>query len=212
METPVTLELLYTHRIRGDLSLLPRLYTFMTRLKAARNPRPTHSLLVDLGESCVDAVWPCTVTGGRSTLMVFDAMGYSAANVTNIIAAEGREKLKENNIGVALIDDDHRHTDSKSGVQFVTLHIESDAPLQIVLNPSNTLKIDGKTLYLPAIETNQVGSVYVTIGAKAELIDHVIHTLPANTLPNPTIAAAVEFVESEARYYESQQQSKENSS
>ncbi len=212
METPVTLELLYTHRIRGDLSLLPRLHTFITRLKAARNPRPTHRLLVDLGESCVDEVWPCTVTGGRSTLMVFDAMGYSAANVTSILDAESRDRLKENNIGVALIDDDHPHTDSKSGVRFGTSRGESDAPLQIILLPSAPLKLVNKILYLPAIETNQVGSVSVSMGNEPELIEYAVHSLPASTLPNPTIAAAVEFVESEARYYESQQQSKENSS
>ena len=151
METPVTIEILYTHRIRGDLSLLPRLYTFITRMKAARNPQPDYHLLVDLGDSCIDDVWPCTATGGRSTLMVFDAMGYTAANVVDIIDADSRDRLKDNNVGVALVDDEHPYTDPKSDVRFVTISEESDAPLQIVLNPSNTVKLDAKLLYMPTI-------------------------------------------------------------
>ena len=92
METPLTI--LYTHDLRGDLDALPRLYSFLRQLKAhyaseevvqvcALDPAqpPGRILLLDLGESCAPEVWHCQVSGGRSTLVVLDGMGYDAARV-----------------------------------------------------------------------------------------------------------------------------------
>lgn len=95
------LTILYTAKIRGDLTLLPRLYTFLQKLKAeAQHP----VLLLDLGESCVDDVWHCAATGGRSTLVVLDGMGYHAANVTGFLEASQRDKLRTS-LTTAMVDE-----------------------------------------------------------------------------------------------------------
>ena len=73
------LSVFYTAHIGGDLALLPRLHTFLTRLMADRERLST--LLLDLGASCSGGVWHCRATGGRSVLHALDAMGYHAANV-----------------------------------------------------------------------------------------------------------------------------------
>ena len=100
MEKPLSLQLLYTERIGGDLALLPRLHTFLQTLKPTER-RAT--LLLDLGDACADAAWHCRATGGRSTLIVLDGMGYHAANVEGALDLENREKLGEQ-VTMGLVD------------------------------------------------------------------------------------------------------------
>src|SRR5688572_24616875 len=104
MDSPITL--LYTHNLRGDLSLLPRLHTFIKQLKALEvddeddvmlclvQPQTRRTLLIDLGGSCAPDVWHCAVTGGRSMLMVLDAMGYAAVSAADL-TPDAREKLAD---------------------------------------------------------------------------------------------------------------------
>ncbi|MFN8448184.1 MAG: hypothetical protein U0521_06250 [Anaerolineae bacterium] len=111
METPLTI--LYTHRLRGDLETLPKLYGFLRQLQAhyseapalvcADDPAsPVGSVLrLDLGESCDPAVWHCAVSGGRSTLVVLDGMGFDAARVDN--AAAIRAQMGDS-VRLALVD------------------------------------------------------------------------------------------------------------
>ncbi len=112
----MNLSILYTANIRGDLALLPRLYTFLKSLQAdlrqfapedesevmlcAVQPRPVQTLLLDLGDSCAPDVWHCAATGGRSTLIALDAMGYHAANVTGDDDNIASAKIIESNGGV----------------------------------------------------------------------------------------------------------------
>ena len=98
--TTAPLTVLYTHNLRGDLDLLPRLYTLLQRLRSAA---PGPCVLVDLGASCVPDVWPCNVTGGRSTLFVLDAMNYQAARVSDVLSPESLEQLAPQTM-MALVD------------------------------------------------------------------------------------------------------------
>jgi len=119
VETPITI--LYTYGLRGDLALLPRLFSFIRQLRAhfsaepvklcEDDPAPAISriLLLDLGESCSPDVWHCAVTGGRSALVALDGMGYDAANVSGLAAPDLREKLGEN-VRLALVDEEHDWT------------------------------------------------------------------------------------------------------
>src|SRR5688572_29658141 len=105
MTTP--LSILYTQDIRGDLDLLPRLYTFLRQIRQQAQrfedeadvmvcqvqPPDRRILLLDVGGSCAADVWHCEATQGRSTLIVLDAMGYNAAGVAGQLDTEGREKL-----------------------------------------------------------------------------------------------------------------------
>src|SRR4029453_1362356 len=70
-------------------------------------PPPARTLLLDLGDSCAADVWHCAATGGRSTLIALDAMGYHAANVSGLLSPESRAKLAENLMEMALVDTEH---------------------------------------------------------------------------------------------------------
>lgn len=173
--------ILYTYGLRGDLDRLPRLYTFMAQLD-----RQAYRL--DLGESCDPAVWPCAITGGRSTLMVLDAMGYHAARAD--LAPELRERTQTM---MGLVDAHHAHT--VNDVTF-SLHPVDSAGLNVILQPADRTCYDGRHLYLAPVGPNEVGAV------RLEPFDFSVHTLSPGTLPDPTIAGTVDFVRDEARYLE----------
>ena len=96
--------------------MLPRLYSFLRQLQAHYREEvvpvcqlePAQALgqvlLLDLGESCAPDAWHCEVSGGRSTLVVLDGMGYAAARVED--AAAKRAKMGSG-VQIALIDGDN---------------------------------------------------------------------------------------------------------
>jgi hypothetical protein len=218
MEKPLVA--LYTANLRGDLDLLPRLHTFIRQIKS-QSPDIEHdvmlcmvepvnyrTLLLDLGQSCAAGVWHCDLTGGRSTLIVLDAMGYHAANVAGFLSADGRANL-EGQVSVALVD--VAHTWQQDDI-FVTNGSRRGEPpvrpysLHIALTPATSTRVEGNTLHLASVNAGQVGMAQVgTTGGTMTLLAHEVFDLPANTLPDPTIAATVEFVVGEARYYEKKQ-------
>ncbi|MDZ4764033.1 MAG: hypothetical protein SGI73_05725 [Chloroflexota bacterium] len=96
------LTILYTGGLRGDLALLPRLYTRLKRLKGAENG--ARVLLIDVGEACAAddgrasptevVAWHCAVTEGRSMIVALDGMGYDIVHAE--ISAQARAKLGDN--------------------------------------------------------------------------------------------------------------------
>src|SRR5262245_40772445 len=103
MTEPYEISLLYTAGLRGDLELLPRLYTFLKTLRGEFNS----IYLVDLGETCAPEVWHCEVTEGRSMLIALDGMGYTAANAAHL-TPDSRAKLTDQ-MALGLVDADHPH-------------------------------------------------------------------------------------------------------
>jgi hypothetical protein len=205
METPLSLSLRYTAGIAGDLALLPRLHTFLQRLKAAEDQG---ALLLDLGGSCLDSVWHCRATGGRSALIVLDGMGYHAANVEGALDADSRAKLAQQ-VTLALVDAARDWTYHVPPVRDPSIIValrprERDARLQIALAPAAETRLDGKILRLQAVSRGQVGEAVVDLRGSSRLVSATAHTMPADTPPNPSIAGAVEFVEAEARFYQRQ--------
>lgn len=198
MEKPLSITLLYTYNIQGDLGLLPRLFTFIRQLRRAI-PDESRFLLVDLGKSCAPEVWHCGITQGRSTLIVLDAMGYHAANTNGVLSPISRLKLVDQ-VTLGLVDDTHPHQDGE--ILFTSKQTTPDAALQIILTPKDTTTLQDNTLILATIDKAQVGQVTLRDG---DITEAAIHTLPKNTAPEPTIAGAVDFVESEARYFEKRQ-------
>lgn len=205
MDEPLSLTLLYTANIAGDLALLPRLYTFLQRLKAAAH-QP--ALLLDLGGSCADDIPHCRETGGRSSLIVLDGMGYHAANVAGALNRENSDKLAAQ-VTLALVDEERDWLlplppPSEAGIR-VTLRPRDDAPEpQICLAPAATTRVEGKALYLRAVRVGQVGVACVGLPGGLRLLSACAHQMPPDTPPNPSIAGAVEFVEAEARYFAKQ--------
>lgn len=194
-----TLTIFYTGNLRGDLALLPHLYTFLQQLKRQQTTPP---LLLDLGAACVPEVWHCAATGGRSVPMVLDGMGYHAANVQGMFAEDSRDKLK-NLVSMALVDDAHAWRLHLPPVRDDGIVISTQPSpalrLCIVLRPAEKTSLEDKTLHLGAVNAGEVGSVIVNLADEPTLISQQIHLMPANTPADITIVAAVELVESEAK-------------
>lgn len=185
--------MIYTYDLCGDLALLPRLHTFIQML---RHDLPKPVYLLDLGRSCVPDVWPCDVTEGRSTLLVLDAMGYSAANVADVLTPASRARLAEQ-VMLALVDDDHPH--EADTIRFVSHPPdEQDDKLTVVMTPAVNTRFDGHILTLSPVEKGQIGLAQLD----GERITQAIQTLPENTRIDATIQGAVDFVMSEARFFE----------
>lgn len=182
------MNILYTEHLRGDLRLLPRLATFLRRLRTA------DTFLIDLGASCTPEVWPCGITGGRAVLVVLDAIGYDAANVSGFLTAEGRQKLKENYLRMVLVDEQTPHT-----TETFAFGPTPDAPLTISQQSAPQMSwISDKHLTLQTLTAGQVGQVRFEDGTPQT----TIHQIDANTPPDATISGVVDFVISEAAYFE----------
>ena len=198
MEAPLTI--LYTHNIRGELDLLPRLHTFIRRLRGELAEGRT--FLVDLGESCVPDVWPCAITEGRSTLIVLDAMGFHAANVTDVLSPASRAKL-EPEVSLALVDASHPFVDDD--IRFISGDVKPEADtLTLPLLPTAAAVLEGTVLRLSGLTRGQIGIARLSNGR----LVHEVHTMPDDTPPEPTVSGAVDFVRDEARYYEKHQRQK----
>ena len=192
METPLTL--LYTHNLRGRLDLLPRLHTFIRRLRGEFAEGDTY--LIDLGASCDPDVWPCAITEGRSTLIVLDAMGYHVANTQAVLTPPSRAKLIDQ-VALALVDNDHPH--SVDNITFASSGTHNDDTFHIHLIPSDAAVLTENALMLTGLQAGQIGIARVT---SEHTLRHEIHTMPVDTPPEPTISGAVQFVRDEARYFE----------
>lgn len=215
METPLTV--LYTHGLRGDLDTLPRLYSFLRQLKAHYSSEevvqvcsldpaqpPGRMLLLDLGDSCAPDVWHCQVSGGRSTLVLLDGMGYDAARVDD---ATGKQAKMGDGVRLALVDGERRHMIedvllTSGGGEASDSHPDRPYTLHIDLTPAPATRLEDNHLSLAALDSSQKVGVtqLANIVGRWTLTAHEIHELPRRILPDPTIAASVEFVVSEARY------------
>lgn len=202
MEAPLTI--LYTHRLRGDLGLLPRLYTFIGRLRA-EHADGGRTLLLDLGESCAPDVFPCALTGGRSTLIALDAMGYDAANVRGTLGGEDRARLEAMFLNIALIDEAHRL--EKHGVVVGHAAGNSDAALYLEIDPADSTTLADGRLRLAGIECGQVGMVRLDSEKVSgwRLAAEGIFATPPDVRPTPTISGMIEMILSEARYTQKRQ-------
>lgn len=190
------IHLFYTANIRGQLDLLPRIFTHLRALRPADDPH----YLIDLGAACDPSAWHCALTGGRSALLVLDAMGYHAALVGSDLTPEARARLADNLLSVALAD----ATTPWHGPHF-TLAAEPLAAEPLAVIPGAVTRLDGRQLTLGRVVGGQIGAAQIDPAGPA-LIAHAIHDLPRSTPPDPTIAAAVDFVLAEARYYGQRQE------
>lgn len=209
----IELTILYTHGLRGDLALLPRLYTQLKRLRHEPNG---HLLLLDSGDSCSPDAWHCAVTGGRSMIIALDGMGYDLARAD--LPPDARAKLGDA-VRIAVVDS--AHSWERDGIRATAAPgSPADARLEIDLSAASVTALRQHTLTLAAVKAGQVGRVRLRLAdmvsftasdkgkpgvelpmetlpklLAAEVID-----LPDGTPPDPTIAGVVDFIVAEARY------------
>lgn len=196
METPLTI--FYTGGLRGELTLLPRLHTFLRALRAELVPAGEQTLLFDLGEACAPGVWHCDATGGRSALLALDALGCDAARVDGLSAAD-RAKLAANALRLLPVDAAHPW---RVGAVCACVNAELCAPgcaLCVVLAPAPATALAGRTLRLLGVRAGEVGAARV--GPGPALLAASVYQMPAGTLPAAPLTAVVEFVLGEARRY-----------
>ncbi|MEZ4669158.1 MAG: hypothetical protein R3E39_14720 [Anaerolineae bacterium] len=209
------LNILYTANLRGAIEMLPRLHTFIRQLKSLPldeendvmlcmvEPVQTRWLLLDLGDSCDSAIWHCAATAGRSMLIALDAMGFHAANVEGMLSAASRERLRDNLLGMALVDAETTWRDGDDVMVMYRGGFQTRPYLQIELMMSAATHVDDQRLYLAEIQVGQVGQAVVSLaGGQPELLSATVHDLPASALPDPTIAGTVDFILSEARLFQ----------
>ncbi len=202
MEAPLTLRILYTYNIRGNLAWLPRLYT---ALEAHSHSEGIDRVIkVDLGDSCAGDVWHCAETEGRSALLALDAMGFTAARVS--LSPASRERLAGNALAIAPVDETHPHYDEILCYTAAPTSVPAECRLQIVLSPRVETQLDQNALSLATVTPPSFGLVDVFIPQKGEPVIRAAQqvTVASDTPPNPPIVAAVDFIEAEARYYASQ--------
>jgi hypothetical protein len=196
-----TLTILYTAALRGDLELLPRLFTYLRelRLQALSLPQ-SHVYLLDLGESCHPDVWHCAITEGRSMLIALDGMGYQAANVEGQLDEPARDRMRDNLMELVLVDAAHPWVND--GLGFCTelpQTAEQNRPW-VLMTPAARTTISEGTLQLQRVTHAQVGMAQIQLEPSLILLDHVIRDLPPTTPPDPTIAATIDFIRSEAQF------------
>jgi len=209
VETSLSYTLIYTGALHGDLDLLPRLYTFLRALRAEYGADRT--LTFDIGEACVPNSWHCEVTGGRSMPIALDGMGFDAVNVSAMFSDEARAKINES-VRIALVDDDHpyeaddlRLETAPSDVTDLRLHVRLIPAADTALDAA----LDSNVLHLRGVSAGEIGIVTVRRERGTwTLISAAVYAMPPNTRPDPTIAAVVEFVVSEAKYAQKRKEQK----
>lgn len=194
-----TLTILYTQDIAGDLKILPHLYTFLQSLKQEYE---TQALVLDIGNACSNSVWHCEVTKGRSTVLVLDAMGYHAVNVSGFMPDTQRDSLKTD-VSIGLITARHMWRYFVPPMRDDDIVIAGQATpamtLCIVAAPHDENHLENRMLFLKAIAKGEVGFVKVAMQTMT-ILENNVFAMPKGIKPDATIAASVELVEEEAEF------------
>lgn len=210
------LTLLYTANLAGRLDRLPRLFSLVRDVREAAGA-PT--ALLDLGGSCDPAVAECAATEGRAALFVLEAMGYdaaclSAADCAALSERAARKLMQE--IGIPLCAPCAGlplpgYCLWQAGPWRVACLAGADGPPQadLVIRPlppgrEPYLEREARTLWLAAPAGDVLGVVEITLEAAGLPVAATWRwqRLAAGARPDPTIAAAVEFVRDEARRHQ----------
>ncbi|MCC6614689.1 MAG: hypothetical protein IT320_14510 [Anaerolineae bacterium] len=203
MET--SLIVFYTYRLHGNLALLPRLYTFLRRMRE-QHTGAGRILLLDLGESCSADVFPCALTGGRSTLIALDAMGYDAANVSGQLSDEARQQLETLHFQTVLVEPGKIFQKGDLTATVEPGEFAASAGLCIDMNAAGETQLNGSVLQLAAVDQGQVGMAMVGTSEQGfRLTAARTLDVPGDLPHDPTIAGTVEFILSEARYLQRKQ-------
>ncbi len=206
-EAPM-LTLLYTANLRGELAILPRLFSLIRREQQAA---PTPAVLLDLGDSCIVESWICEATQGRAPFLVLDSMGYDGAVIGGPervpIPPSSLRKLA-GDVSLRFIVWNRSATLSRRGASVMLVTGSAPAP-----EDTGFVRIDRAAATLPDVGAQPVlGDVpqghlaRVDIALPAWIVQAArLIELTPEVPADPTIAAVVELVESEARSYAQQQ-------
>lgn len=216
------LTIFYTVALRGELRVLPYLFTLIKDQKAIT---PGYCVLVDLGESCrMD--WPlCRHTEGRALLVALDAMGYDAFNLmrSDPLARDPNTliKLRDTVITPALLLGENQLLTKKptyfsdptgegARAQFrlhnglppelpaeegvIQIALQQGVPLSSRVEDSCLILEDTRESRIP-----ELGKVVLHVEKGAlSLVSQERLAIPVGSRPDASISSVVELVESEA--------------
>lgn len=200
---------LYTANLRGALHMLPQLATL---IQGVRRATESPVFLLDLGDTCAYDAWICQATQGRAPFLVLDSIGYDAAVIGGneevpIPPSALRQLIQHNHIVMPVIIWLRPKTLTKRGVQLTVLPgIAAESNTLSDQEPS--LQINREAATLPDIGSScpVLGDVPqghlagIEIAWPAWTVQHAeLWPLEPTTPVDPSIAAVVELVESEAR-------------
>lgn len=188
----VSMNILYTYQLNGNLAYLPRLFTHIQAISAQMTTKP---LLLDLGACCHPSEWHCEITEGRSMLIVLDAMGYHGASVAGLLSPASYAKLKDQ-VSLALVNESEPHPIKNATLSIMPIPTDTTS-FNICLIPSDTTGWRDGWLHLGKIASDELGIVQID----GDTIHHRIEKIATNTTPNPTISGVVDFVLAEAKLY-----------
>ncbi|MCD4685391.1 MAG: hypothetical protein K8S97_05605 [Anaerolineae bacterium] len=204
-----SITVLYTANLRGALHLLPQLSTL---IQGVRRVAEGPVFLLDLGDTCAKDAWVCQATQGRAPFLVLDSMGYDAAVIGGneqvpIPPSALRQLVQHNDMVMPVIIWQRPKTLTKRGVQFTVLPgiVAANATSS---NEAPALRIDRGAATLPDVGSSHpvLGDVPqghlagIDIAWPAWTVQHAKLLALEATIPiDPSIAAVVELVESEAR-------------
>lgn len=204
------LAVLYTANLAGRLDLLPRLFTVIRQVKAIAGG-PT--ALIDLGNSCSPEAWECAATEGRAVLSVLDAMGYAAARLTEAesrrLTVRAVEHLRDMSGMIVCAAGGALPTAVawSAGKWRLALHAgpETFPAAQLILRVGNACRLDSdaRALWTAFPPGDSLGVAYVTFDEEDRPVEAAFRrqVISGEARPDPTVAAAVDFVRDEARRY-----------
>ncbi len=216
------LTVLYTANLAGRLDMLPRLFAFIRRARAAASGPTT---LLDLGHSCDPAQPICAATEGRAALIVLDAMGYDAVCLDDadcaMMSAAAVQKLLDAVSFAVCGSDTQRGLPGEgvwqAGAWRLVCHAGGAAPSStgdLVIRPLTAgtgarLDVEAQTLWLARPRGEAVlgiAEVQFDSERRPEAVTWRLESMPADVRADATVAATVAFVRDEARLYQKMQQ------
>jgi hypothetical protein len=200
---PQQLIILFTSGFQSNFDLMPRVFTTIQQIRGQFSDPPHPILLLDIGGVHSADSWICQATENRAPYLILDAMGYAVSradglDVGGIIGLQEVVQMK-------LMDDSivypWRWRDiiinvgSKGDVPCVTwaTNFPSPPPDEIY-----THELDGH-LRLHSVD-GAIGMIRADLPTLTVLESKRI-AFSSTARPDPTIVAAIEFVEREAHQY-----------
>lgn len=217
--TTASLTVLYTVSLRGQLTMLPRLYSLIRR---ERESLQTPGLLFDLGESCTPDVWLCEASAGRAMLVAMDSMGYDAFHLGAHEPLAGDPltlgKLRDTMLTPVLTPDRPLALSKGDAAERVfnisvisgemsapptdrvfdlSIRLEHGAE-QVSASSNQVLLVDQWTA--PSLMLGRLDLIVSETAPRVIISAHQRQPVPPDFPADPTISSVIEFVESEARY------------
>lgn len=188
------MQIIYTAHLHAQFEWMPHIFT---QIRQLREP-PT--LLLDLGGVSAPEHWICQATENRAAYLILDAMGYHAAYADGLTT--GAIIGLQPQVQVRLLDNSIFY---RWKWREWSLNVGPTAPA-----PSVTWPIDqpdaqvqsGRLVLEPRV--NHLGLLRVQ-WPEMTILESTYIPFDLSVPPDPTITAAIEFVEREARFYEQKQ-------